>query len=44
MAEQEISYDAIVHAEIAIKIHNHVRAIIAARVYDLEANGPAADD
>ncbi len=30
MAEQEISYDAIVRAEIAVGILNHARAIVTA--------------
>lgn len=36
MTEQEVSYDAIVRAEIAIEILNQARAIITARVYELE--------
>lgn len=42
MAEQEISYDAIVRAEIAIELINQVRAIVTARVYELEQQDPGA--
>lgn len=42
MAEQEISYDAIVRAEIAIEIINQARAIVTARVYELEEQDPGA--
>ena len=42
MTEQEIPYDAIVRAEIAIEILNQARAIITARVYELEASDPDA--
>jgi hypothetical protein len=40
MTEQEVSYDAIVRAEIAIEILNQARAIVTARVYELEAADP----
>jgi hypothetical protein len=36
MADQETSYDAIVRAEIAIELLNQARAIVTARVYELE--------
>ncbi|WP_349436808.1 hypothetical protein [Pararhizobium sp. A13] len=42
MAEQETSNDAIVRAEIAIEIMNQAGAIVAARIYELEAQDPAA--
>jgi hypothetical protein len=42
MAEQEASYDAIVRTEIAIEILNQARAIVTARVYQLEGTDPAA--
>ena len=42
MAEQEISYDAIVRAEIAIELINQARAIVTARVYELEEQDPGA--
>ena len=42
MTEQEVSYDAIVRAEIAIEILNQARAIVTARVYELEASDPDA--
>ena len=42
MTEQEVSYDAIVRAEIAIEILNQARAIITARVYELEGSDPAS--
>lgn len=42
MAEQEISYDAILRAEIAIDILNKARAIVTARVYELEGADPEA--
>jgi len=42
MTEQEASYDAIVRAEIAIEILNQARAIVTARVYELEGSDPAA--
>lgn len=42
MAEQEISYDAIVRTEIAIEILNQARAIVTARVYELEGTDPGA--
>lgn len=42
MADQETSYDAIVRAEIAIEILNQSRAIVTARVYQLEDTDPAA--
>lgn len=44
MAEQEIRYDAIARTEIAIRILNLARAIVTARVYELEAQDPAAAD
>lgn len=44
MAEQELSYDAIVRTEIAIEIINQARAIVTARVYELEDTDPAAAD
>ena len=40
MAEQETSYDAIVRTEIAIEIINQARAIVTARVYELEGSEP----
>lgn len=42
MAEQETSYDAIVRTEIAIEIINQARAIVTARVYELEGSDPDA--
>ncbi|MBW9075032.1 MULTISPECIES: hypothetical protein [Agrobacterium] len=42
MDEQEISYDAILRTEIAIEILNQARAIITARVYELEGTDPEA--
>ncbi len=42
MAEQEISYDAILRTEIAIEILNQARAIVTARVYELEGADPEA--
>ena len=42
MAEQEISYDAILRTQIAIEILNQARAIITARVYELEGTDPEA--
>jgi hypothetical protein len=42
MADQETAYDAIVRAEIAIEILNQARAIVTARVYQLEDTDPAA--
>ncbi|WPE24323.1 hypothetical protein [Shinella zoogloeoides] len=42
MTEQEAPYDAIVRAEIAIEILNQARAIVTARVYELEATDPDA--
>ncbi|TQN59179.1 hypothetical protein FLX27_23700 [Agrobacterium tumefaciens] len=42
MAEQEISYDAILRSEIAIEILNQARAIVTARVYELEGMDPEA--
>jgi hypothetical protein len=42
MTEQEAPYDAIVRAEIAIEILNQARAIVTARVYELEASDPDA--
>jgi hypothetical protein len=42
MAEQEISYDAILRTEIAIEMLNQARAIVTARVYELEATDPEA--
>lgn len=42
MAEQEISYDAILRTEIAIEILNQARAIVTARVYELEGTNPEA--
>ncbi len=42
MAEQEISYDAIIRTEIAIEILNQARAIVTARVYELEGTDPEA--
>ena len=42
MAEQEISYDAIVRTEIAIEILNQARAIVTVRVYELEGTDPDA--
>ncbi|MGQ3254251.1 hypothetical protein, partial [Agrobacterium sp.] len=38
----EISYDAIVRAEIAIELINQARAIVTARVYELEEQDPGA--
>ena len=42
MTEQEAPYDAIVRAEIAIEILNQARAIVTARVYELEGSDPDA--
>lgn len=42
MTEQEIPYDAIIRAEIAIEILNQARAIVTARVYELEGSDPDA--
>lgn len=42
MAEQEISYDAIIRTEIAMEILNQARAIVTARVYELEGTDPEA--
>ncbi|WP_288972087.1 hypothetical protein [uncultured Mesorhizobium sp.] len=42
MTEQEIPYDAIVRVEIAIEILNQARAIVTARVYELEASDSEA--
>ncbi|WLS00655.1 hypothetical protein [Shinella sumterensis] len=44
MTEQEVSYDVIVRAEIAIEILNQARAIVTARVYELEESDPDAAD
>lgn len=42
MPEREIPYDAIIRIEVAIKILNEARAIVTARVYELEKQDPAA--
>lgn len=42
MAEQEISYDAILRTEIAIEVLNQARAIVTSRVYELEGPDPEA--
>ena len=42
MAETDIPYDAIVRTEIAIRILNQARAIVTARVFELEERDPAA--
>jgi len=42
MAEQEISYDAILRTEIAIEILTQARAIVTTRVYELEGVDPDA--
>lgn len=42
MTEQEIQYDAIVRTEVAIEILNQARAIVTARIYDLEDRDPVA--
>lgn len=42
MAKLEIQYDAIVRTEVAIEILNQTRAIVTARVYDLEEQDPVA--
>ncbi|QTG16987.1 hypothetical protein G6M86_27190 (plasmid) [Agrobacterium tumefaciens] len=42
MAEQEFSYDAIIRTKIAIEILNQARAIVTARVYELEGTDPEA--
>lgn len=42
MAEQENSYDAIIRTEIATEILNQARAIVTARVYQLEGTNPEA--
>ncbi|KVK54295.1 hypothetical protein L901_18160 [Agrobacterium sp. D14] len=42
MTEQETSYDPIVRTEIAIEILNQARAIVTARVYELEDTDLAA--
>lgn len=44
MAEKEIPYEAIVRTEIAIEILNRARAIVTARIYELEDHDPAAAD
>ncbi|NTE68128.1 hypothetical protein G6M85_21220 [Agrobacterium tumefaciens] len=44
MTEQETSYDAIVRTEIAIEILNQARAIVTARVYELEGTDPVATE
>jgi hypothetical protein len=44
MTEQETSYDAIIRTEIAIEILNQARAIVTARVYELEGTDPAATE
>lgn len=44
MTEQETSYGAIVRTEIAIEILNQARAIVTARVYELENTEPAATE
>jgi hypothetical protein len=44
MTEQETSYDAIIRTEIAIEILNQARAIVTARVYELEDTDPAATE
>jgi hypothetical protein len=42
MSEQDIPYDAIVRIEIATRILNQARAIVTARVYELEEQDPVA--
>lgn len=42
MTAQEVPYDAIVRAEIAFEILNQARAIVTARVYELEDTDPDA--
>jgi hypothetical protein len=42
MAEHELSYDAILRAEIAFDLINQARAIVTARVYELEDVDPGA--
>ncbi|CAK7260951.1 MULTISPECIES: hypothetical protein [unclassified Shinella] len=42
MTEQEVPYDAIVRAEIAIEILNQARSIVTARVYEIEDTDPDA--
>jgi hypothetical protein len=42
MTEQEPSHDAIVRVEIAIEILNQARAMVTARVYQLEDTDAAA--
>lgn len=44
MTEKATSYDAIVRTEIAIEILNQARAIVTARVYELEDTDPAATE
>jgi hypothetical protein len=44
MTEQENSYDAIIRTEIAIEILNQARAIVTARVYQLEGTDPQSAD
>ncbi|MFH1557333.1 MAG: hypothetical protein B7X99_16165 [Rhizobiales bacterium 17-65-6] len=38
----DISYDAIVRAEIAIEFLNRARGIVASRIHEIEADDPAA--
>jgi hypothetical protein len=42
MVEQEIPNDAIIRTEVAIRILNKARAIVTARVFELEEQDPAA--
>jgi hypothetical protein len=44
MADQETSYDAIVRVAIAIEVINQARAIVTARVFELEAQNSAGAD
>ncbi|EPR21243.1 hypothetical protein L905_07030 [Agrobacterium sp. TS43] len=44
MTEQKTSYDGIVRTEIAIEILNQARAIVTARVYELEGTDPVATE
>lgn len=41
MAEDDILYDAIVRAEIAIEIMNKARGLVSARVTEIEDDDPA---
>lgn len=44
MAGQDISHDAVIRTEIAIRILNQARAIVTARAYELDEQDPIAAD